>query len=342
MRPAFLLATFALFVSAPEAHAAFSASASAWGYGGSDAHTQIPTASAHWHGTGPDFPGYTDATGHTKFAYVGAVSTVFGCGSNAGFQEVCNQGGTGGDWSDMVTFLASAPNGTPVSLRVTLALAGTIDGTGGYFYQAQGGLCAQSSGINGTTGGGVVTRQGFSIDDTRVWDMTVYVGDRCAIWGHLDTQVLNRICAGGTGTCTPSISEWTMTLSAATTLRVEQLSSVPGFQILGDSGHNYLDQPTGVAMNGASLGDLWVTSANPSPGPVAMALRLEKASRADVAVFDLSGRRLATLASGVQPAGTHSLTWDGRDLAGRAVCGMCFVRARCDGFTAQRQLVMLR
>lgn len=342
MRPAFLFAWLALLLSAAPANAAFNVSASAWGYGGSDAQTQMPLASAHWHGTGPDFPGYTDATGHTKFASVDAVSTMFGCGTNAGFQQVCNQGGTGGDWNDIVTFVASAPNLTPVDIRVTLTLHGTIDGTGGYSYQASGSFFDQSLGIPGSTGGTVQTVQGLSIDDTRVFTMTRYVGDRVNISGHLDTQVLNRICAAGTNTCDASISEWTMTLSATATLRIEQLSSVPGFHLVGDSGHDYMDQPTAVAQGGESFDDLRVTSANPSSGPVSLSLQLSKASPVDVAVFDLAGRRLATLASGTQPTGTRTLTWDGRDLGGRAVRGMCFVRARGDGFTAQRQVVMLR
>jgi len=111
---------------------------------------------------------------------------------------------------------------------------------------------------------------------------------------------------------------------------------------VGDGGHDFTDTPTAVATAASSLDDLRVTSANPSAGPVALALQLSNASNVDVAVFDVSGRRLATLTSGAQPAGTRALTWDGRDLSGRLVRGMCFVRARGDAFTAQRQVVMLR
>ena len=342
MRPALLPALIALLLFVPEARAEFNVSASAWGYGGSDAQNQLPTAGAHYHGTGPDFPGSTDATARTRFAWMDATSTMFGCGSNAGFQQVCNEGGTGGDWHDIVTVTADAPIGTLLTVRVTLTLDGTIDGTGGYSYTARGALRDQLRSIGGTTGGTVQTVQGLSIDDTRVWDQNLLVGDRYDISGHLDTQVFNRICAGGSNTCTPSISEWTMTVAAEASLRIEQLSAVPGFRLVGDGGHDFVATPTAVALQGSSPAGLRVTSANPSTGPVSLALELAEPSSVEVAVFDVAGRRLATLASGAQRAGTQGLTWDGRDLAGRLVHGLCFVRARGDGFTAQSRIVMLR
>jgi hypothetical protein len=340
MRPVFLLATIALLLSPPQASAA-TASASAWGYGGSDSQSQLPTAGAHFHGTGPDFPGYTDGTTHARLAWLDGVSTMFGCGTNAGFQQVCNDGGTVADWSDVIEVLASAPNGTPVDVQVTLALAGTIDGRGGYSYAARGTLRDQSRAISATTGGTVQTVQGLSINDTRVWTMTLAVGDHYDISGHLDTQAFNRICAGGTNECSASISEWTLTVSAVTSLRFQVLSPLPDVHLVGQDGHDYLDTPTAVAP-GTDLDRFKVTSANPASGPVTMALQLAEPSDMDVAVFDVAGRRIATLASGAQPAGTKILKWDGRDVSGRAVRGVCFVRARGRAFSAQSKIVMLR
>ncbi len=106
MRPVLPVAMLALLLSAPAAHAAFNVSASAWGYGGSDTQTQTPTAGAHWHGVGPDFPGSTQNDGHARFGWTDGISTMFGCGTNAPFQQVCNQGGTGADWHDIVTVVA--------------------------------------------------------------------------------------------------------------------------------------------------------------------------------------------------------------------------------------------
>jgi hypothetical protein len=221
-------------------------------------------------------------------------------------------------------------------------LVGTINGTGGYFYQANGTLYDQSRGINGTTGGTVQTAQNLSIDDTRIWTKTLIVGNTYNVSGHLETNVINRICAGGTNTCTASVSEWTMTLSAEVTLRFQVMSPVSGVQLIGQGGHDYLEAPTAVGPGESNIDRLRVASANPSAGPVAVALELAQPTNVDVAVFDLTGRRLATLSSGAQPAGTRVLTWDGRDLAGHAVVGMCFVRARGEGFTAQQRVLMIR
>lgn len=50
-------------------------------------------------------------------------------------------------------------------------------------------------------------------------------------------------------------------------------------------------------------------------------------NRVDVSVFDISGRKVATLARGSFDAGTHSRTWNGLDDAGRVVSsGMYFYR----------------
>lgn len=75
----------------------------------------------------------------------------------------------------------------------------------------------------------------------------------------------------------------------------------------------------------------------PSPNPFRDATRLAFAVPAgggegEVAVFDVSGRRVATLARGPFAEGALALTWDGRDAAGARVrAGMYFVRAHIAG-----------
>jgi len=50
-------------------------------------------------------------------------------------------------------------------------------------------------------------------------------------------------------------------------------------------------------------------------------------TQAEVAVFDLSGRRVATIQRGVLPAGTSNLEWNGRRADGsRAAGGIYFYR----------------
>ena len=61
-----------------------------------------------------------------------------------------------------------------------------------------------------------------------------------------------------------------------------------------------------------------------------------------VEVFDLAGRRVATLVDGIQPAGRHSRAWDGRNSRGvRASAGVYLCRMIAGEFRAQRHLVFV-
>jgi flagellar hook assembly protein FlgD len=63
------------------------------------------------------------------------------------------------------------------------------------------------------------------------------------------------------------------------------------------------------------------------PGPV----RLE--------VFDAGGRRITTLADGVQSAGSHRVSWDGTDYRGREVAsGVYYYRLRQKGNVCGRDV----
>jgi len=81
----------------------------------------------------------------------------------------------------------------------------------------------------------------------------------------------------------------------------------------------------------------------PNPFNPRTALRFELIAGATVelAVFDVSGRRIATLAAGHRAAGRHEAVWQGRDDDGRAVpSGVYLARLRVDG--PQRGLYAVR
>ena len=62
---------------------------------------------------------------------------------------------------------------------------------------------------------------------------------------------------------------------------------------------------------------------------------------ARVGVYDAQGRFIRTLADGVT-AGSHTLSWDGRDASGRRVgAGIFFVRASAGGVTRVQRLVRI-
>ncbi len=77
---------------------------------------------------------------------------------------------------------------------------------------------------------------------------------------------------------------------------------------------------------------------NPSSGSVVVPLVLGTATEARVVVFDVLGRRVATLAEGHLEAGRHDLALDAAVLP----AGVYLVRATSDGFTASWRLTLVR
>ena len=60
-------------------------------------------------------------------------------------------------------------------------------------------------------------------------------------------------------------------------------------------------------------------------------------------IFDILGRQVAVLLDGLQPAGSHTLGWDGTDSAGRPVgSGVYLVRLESSGAAATRRVLLLK
>ena len=98
-----------------------------------------------------------------------------------------------------------------------------------------------------------------------------------------------------------------------------------------------------VGADVVSEAALSVPRPNPSRGMARVQLSLAHASFVRAEVLDLSGRRVATLASETFPAGTHSLSWDGSLTGeGRAAPGVYLVHVKWAGFETTRRIVRLR
>ena len=70
-----------------------------------------------------------------------------------------------------------------------------------------------------------------------------------------------------------------------------------------------------------------------------------RAGPVDLAIFDLQGRRVRTLAIGHRPVGTHASTWNGdREDGVRAKNGIYFLRLSAPGLAtpASRKIVLSR
>jgi hypothetical protein len=82
---------------------------------------------------------------------------------------------------------------------------------------------------------------------------------------------------------------------------------------------------------------------NPFRGAASLAYSLPRAAHVDLGVYDLGGRRVATLFSGQRKAGIFTAEWNGRDDAGRSVAqGVYFYRLDADGSTAVQKTVRLQ
>jgi hypothetical protein len=67
------------------------------------------------------------------------------------------------------------------------------------------------------------------------------------------------------------------------------------------------------------------------------------ASRAQLAVYDLQGRRVAALLDEARVPGSHAITWDGRDEAGRPVAtGLYLLRLESGARVATKRLLVVR
>ena len=83
---------------------------------------------------------------------------------------------------------------------------------------------------------------------------------------------------------------------------------------------------------------------NPARGPTELAFTLPEAAVVNVAVWDIAGRRVRTLAPGLSlGAGPHSLVWDGRDEDGASVGpGIYLARVTAGALHAESKLVRTR
>jgi hypothetical protein len=101
---------------------------------------------------------------------------------------------------------------------------------------------------------------------------------------------------------------------------------------------------TFATVHNFSLADrLSPVAPNPFRDRTTISFDLPSAGRASLMVFDLSGRRVATLANGLLPAGTHTRRWDGRSDSGTlSPAGVYFCRLRSDAFVETRRMLLMR
>lgn len=82
---------------------------------------------------------------------------------------------------------------------------------------------------------------------------------------------------------------------------------------------------------------------NPSSGAMCVSFTLSTAGAVDLGVFDVHGRRVATLAGGVLDAGTHTATWNGADAEGHlANAGLYWLELTQSGIRTTQRVVRVK
>lgn len=111
-------------------------------------------------------------------------------------------------------------------------------------------------------------------------------------------------------------------------------------QLFEDIG--WLPRVTAVEPSGPAASRLDDNHPEPFGPATTIGFALERAASGELAVFDLSGRRVRLLASGWLEAGPHLLRWDGTDDQGRRMApGVYFYRLTAGRFSGTRPMVML-
>ncbi|MBI1798443.1 MAG: hypothetical protein HYR73_02015, partial [Candidatus Eisenbacteria bacterium] len=102
--------------------------------------------------------------------------------------------------------------------------------------------------------------------------------------------------------------------------------------------------PAGLAGVGAL--PLALSFAGPRPNPITslaqFAFDLPREARVSLAIYDLSGRRVADLATGRYSPGRHEASWNATDARGnRANAGLYFARFATAGLSRTVRVALL-
>jgi triacylglycerol esterase/lipase EstA (alpha/beta hydrolase family) len=97
---------------------------------------------------------------------------------------------------------------------------------------------------------------------------------------------------------------------------------------------------TGIEPVAGAIPMLRSPMPNPSSGSVRIDFTLARSQAVDLRVFGVDGREVARLARGVWDAGSHEVSWSGKDARGAGVrAGIYFVRLRAEEAVETRRII---
>jgi len=107
--------------------------------------------------------------------------------------------------------------------------------------------------------------------------------------------------------------------------------------------HPILVEATSAPVLASPAPPRFVNHPNPFGAVTAIEFDAPSAGTVSLDVFDVTGARVRSLAAGYRERGAHSVSWDGRDAAGRRVpAGVYFARLVLDDRTRTRKLIVFR
>ena len=93
----------------------------------------------------------------------------------------------------------------------------------------------------------------------------------------------------------------------------------------------------------ASEAQLAGNAPNPFSGQTTIEFALPEQSRVTVAVYDMMGRKVATLVDGVRSSGPHAVGWNGQSDSGQDLAsGVYLLRMRAEGKTMNKRMTIIR
>jgi len=101
-----------------------------------------------------------------------------------------------------------------------------------------------------------------------------------------------------------------------------------------------LGQGGSVSLQKPEVSQNWANPLNPS---TSISFNLPKTSKVTLKIYNLLGQEVRTLDDHVMEAGTHNISWDGKDNSGESVCsGVYFYRINAGGLNIIKKMIFIR
>jgi hypothetical protein len=93
----------------------------------------------------------------------------------------------------------------------------------------------------------------------------------------------------------------------------------------------------------AARNELFQNYPNPFNPATTIRYSIAGTGMVELAIYDVSGRKIRTLVNETKQEGTYSVTWDGRNDRGRSVAtGIYFYRLKAFSFSQVKKMILLR